>query len=186
MMLVIATQVYENYAWNADGSIGTGENAYWKAKGGSEYKILGVPVGVDMEEVVSMIQSDIEKSNDYIQETIIGYNVQSDDYLSWFEKSQLEYEGEIEFAEPTIEYSDLVERYADVWIHSWFCLCDDFLYVDWWIKMKYDKNFVEDVMFLFDEEREPISRIAYIMNVSIDEIDGIICSQIANNIMEIV
>lgn len=52
--------------------------------------------------------------------------------------------------------------------------------------MKYDKNFVEDVMFLFDEEREPISRIAYIMNVSIDEIDAIICSQIANNVSEVV
>lgn len=52
--------------------------------------------------------------------------------------------------------------------------------------MKYDKNFVEDVMFLFDEEREPISRIAFIMNVSIDEIDKIICSQIANNVSEVV
>lgn len=52
--------------------------------------------------------------------------------------------------------------------------------------MKYDKNFVEDVMFLFDEEREPISRIAFIMNVSIDEIDAIICSQISNNVSEIV
>lgn len=51
--------------------------------------------------------------------------------------------------------------------------------------MKYDKTFIDDVMFLFDEERQPISRIAYIMNVSVDEIDMIICSQIANNTMEI-
>lgn len=52
--------------------------------------------------------------------------------------------------------------------------------------MSYDKVFVEDVMFLYDEERQPISQIAYIMNCSIDLIDKIICSQIANNIVEIV
>ena len=28
MMLVIETQVYENYAWDEDGSLGTGANAY--------------------------------------------------------------------------------------------------------------------------------------------------------------
>jgi hypothetical protein len=49
MMLVIETQCYENYAWNQDGSIGTGPDAYWKAKGGSCYKILGVPTNVDLD-----------------------------------------------------------------------------------------------------------------------------------------
>lgn len=110
MMLVITTQVYENYAWNEDGSIGTGENSYWKAKGGSEYKILGVPLNIDYAEVVAA--ADVEKNNDYIQETIIGWSIESDDYLSWFEKSQLEYEGEIVFAEPTVEYSDLIGETA--------------------------------------------------------------------------
>ena len=52
--------------------------------------------------------------------------------------------------------------------------------------MMYSKEFIDDVMFLFDEEREPISRIAYIMNVSVDEIDRIICTEIANNMVEIV
>ena len=47
MMLVIETQCYENYAWKEDGSIGTGAQAYWKAKGGSSYKILGVPTNVN-------------------------------------------------------------------------------------------------------------------------------------------
>jgi hypothetical protein len=112
MMLVISTQVYENYAWNEDGSIGTGSNAYWKAKGGSEYKILGVPSNVDLDEVVSMVRGQIEKNSDYFQETILGYGVESDDYLSSFEKSQLEYEGEIAFAEPTVEYSDLIGEVA--------------------------------------------------------------------------
>ena len=110
MMLVIRTQVYENYAWNEDGSIGTGVDAYWKAKGGSEYKILGVPLNIDYAEVVAA--AGVEKNNDYIQETIIDWSIESDDYLSWFEKSQLEYEGEIAFAEPTIEYNDLIGETA--------------------------------------------------------------------------
>ena len=99
MMLVISTQCYENY--------GTETDPYWKAKGGSEYKILGVPANVDLDEVVTLVRGDIEKSNDYVQETIIGYGLEADDYLSWFEKSQLEYDGDIEFPEPFIEYSDL-------------------------------------------------------------------------------
>jgi hypothetical protein len=99
MMLVISTQCYENY--------GTETDPYWKAKGGSEYKILGVPTDVDLDEVVTLVRGDIEKSNDYVQETIIGYGMEADDYLSDFERSQLEYDGDIEFPEPFIEYSDL-------------------------------------------------------------------------------
>lgn len=106
MILVIQTQDYENYAAHQgfDGSF------RWKAKGGSEYKILGVPAGVDLDEVVECVRSEIERDDEYFQTSIIGYGLESDDYLSWFEKSQLEYEGEITFKEPTIEYSDLVER----------------------------------------------------------------------------
>ena len=99
MMLVISTQCYENY--------GTETDPYWKAKGGSEYKILGVPTNVDLDEVVTLVRGDIERSNNYVQETIIGYGLEADDWLSGFERSQLEYEGSIQFPEPTIEYSDL-------------------------------------------------------------------------------
>jgi hypothetical protein len=112
MMLVIETQCYENYAWNEDGSIGTGPDAYWKAKGGRSYKILGVPSNVDLDEVVSMVRDNIEYSNDYTEQTIIGYGLEQDGWMSWFEKSQLEYEGSIEFAEPTLEYSDINSQYA--------------------------------------------------------------------------
>ena len=107
MMLVIETQCYENYAWNEDGSIGTGPDAYWKAKGGNSYKILGVPTNVDLDEIVTLVRGDIERSNDYSQETIIGYGLEADDWLSDFERSQLEYDGDIEYPEPFIEYSDL-------------------------------------------------------------------------------
>lgn len=103
MMLVISTQDYENYAAHQ----GFTGDYYWKAKGGSEYKILGVPTDVDLEEVLSIVRGDIEQDNDYFQTTIVGYGLEPDDYLSDFERSQLEYEGSIQFAEPTIDYSDL-------------------------------------------------------------------------------
>ena len=112
MILVIATQDYENYAahdWDGNGVC----PQYWKAKGGSEYKITGVPEGADLEEIVDMVRSEIEQKNDYFESTIIGYGLEADDYLSWFEKSQLEYEGEITFREPEIAYSDLQSRYED-------------------------------------------------------------------------
>jgi alpha-N-acetylglucosamine transferase len=109
MILVIETQVYENYAWNPDGSIGTGSDAYWKAKGGSSYKIHGVPANVDLDEIVSIVRPQIEKDNDYIEESIICYGLEKDGWLSGFERAQLEYEGSIQYAEPSIDYSELVE-----------------------------------------------------------------------------
>lgn len=109
MMIVIQTQDYENYAAHQgfDGAY------YWKAKGGSEYKITGVPAQADIDAVVDMVRSEIERNDDYFQTTIVGYGVQPDDYLSWFEKSQLEYEGEITYREPVIEYAELNNRYED-------------------------------------------------------------------------
>jgi hypothetical protein len=38
--------------------------------------------------------------------------MEADDYLSWFEKSQLEYDGKITCAEPIIEYSELNGEFA--------------------------------------------------------------------------
>lgn len=109
MMIAIATQDYENYAAHQgfDGSY------RWKAKGGAEYKITNVPRDVDLEEVVEMVRSDIERNDEYFQTTILGFTPRDDDYLSWFEKSQLDFEGSITFKEPVIEYSDLVARYTD-------------------------------------------------------------------------
>lgn len=52
--------------------------------------------------------------------------------------------------------------------------------------MSLTKDFIDDIMFLYDEERQPFSQIAYIMNCSIDTVNEVICSQIANNIVEIV
>ncbi len=109
MMLVIQTQDYENYAAHQGF---TGE-FYWKAKGGSEFKVVGVPEGVDLEEVVELVRSEIEQDNEYFQTSIVGYGLEADDYLSWFEKSQLEYDGEIQFKEPVIDYAEVNSRYED-------------------------------------------------------------------------
>lgn len=115
MMLVISTQVYENYGahdWNGQGEC----PQYWKAKGGSEYKITDIPLNVDFEEIVTA--ANVEQHNSYIEESIVSWSIENDDYLSSFEKSQLEYEGEIVYKEPVIEYSDLaalhsIDQYED-------------------------------------------------------------------------
>jgi hypothetical protein len=90
---------------------GTGEcPQYWKMKGGSEYKITNVPLNIDYQEVVSM--ANVERDNEYCREYILDWSMEADDYLSWFEKSQLEYDGEITSKEPTIEYSELNGEFA--------------------------------------------------------------------------
>ena len=108
-MLVIRTQFMENYGahdWD-----GTGEcPQYWKMKGGSEYKITDVPLNIDYQEVVSM--ANVERDNEYCREYILDWSIESDDYLSWFEKSQLEFDGEITSKEPVIEYSELNGAFA--------------------------------------------------------------------------
>jgi hypothetical protein len=109
MMLVIQTQDYENYAAHRGF---TGE-FYWKAKGGSEFKVVGVPADLDPAEVVDLVRDQIEEDTPYFQTTITGYSVESDDYLSWFEKSQLEYDGSIQYPEPRIEYAEVRALYTD-------------------------------------------------------------------------
>ena len=107
-MLVIATQDYENYAAHE----GFNGNFYWKAKGGSEFKITGVPAGVDPDEVVELVRNQIERNDEYFQTSIIGYSLQEDTYLSWFEQSQLEYDGSITYKEPEIEYDEVNSQHA--------------------------------------------------------------------------
>lgn len=106
MMLVITTQFYENYGahdWDGEGEC----PQYWKSKGGSEYKVLNVPLNVDYDAIVEA--ADVTKNNEYVREDILGWELQSDDWLSWFEKSQLEYDGVITCKEPTMEYDELME-----------------------------------------------------------------------------
>jgi hypothetical protein len=102
MILVIDTQDQENYAAHQ----GFTGDYYWKMKGGQSYKITNLPQGVDPAEVVEIIRADIEENNNFFRSDIIGYSLQADDWMSPFEKSQLEYEGEIRYPEPVVDYRD--------------------------------------------------------------------------------
>lgn len=104
MKLLLTTQVYENYAWNEDGTIGTGENAYWKAKGGSEYVVKNFKDAARLTETVMALRPKVEVDNEYFREQLLDWMVVPDDYLTEFEKDQLAFEGKITF--PPTELKD--------------------------------------------------------------------------------
>jgi hypothetical protein len=97
MKLLITTQLYENYGahdWDGKGSC----PSYWKAKGGNDYVIKDFRGGDEAATAMVMaVRERIEESSDYYQETIIGWDLVEDSYLTEFERSQLEYEGEIRY-----------------------------------------------------------------------------------------
>ena len=110
MKLVIRTQFQENYGahdWDGEGR----GPQYWKMKGGSEYMITDIPLNCDLAAIVDM--AGVEKNNDYVREDIIDWSVEADDYMSWFEKSQLEYDGSISCPEPTLAYWELMVAHTE-------------------------------------------------------------------------
>ena len=94
--LLITTQVYENYGahdWD-----GVGEcPQYWKAKGGSDYVVKKFKDLSKVTETVMALRGQIECDNEHFRESIIGWEIVADDYLTEFEKDQLDYEGKIRF-----------------------------------------------------------------------------------------
>ena len=104
MKLVITTQVYENYAWREDGTIGRGAEAYWKAKGGEDYVIRNFdPTRYAPGIIVELLRNRIESATDYMMEHIVDWSVVEDNYLTEFEQSQLEYDGQITFPAKELE-----------------------------------------------------------------------------------
>ena len=99
MQLLITTQYQENYGahdWDGEGAC----PQYWKFKGGMDYKYdLGSQVrSADaLAELVEYFRPQIEESNDYVRNDIIGWQLVEDDFLTDFEQSQLDYEGEIRY-----------------------------------------------------------------------------------------
>lgn len=88
--LLITTQVYENY--------GSADEPYWKAKGGSDYVVKKFRGGEEAATAMVMaVRGRIEERNEMFEESIIGWDIVEDDYLTEFERSQLEYEGEIRY-----------------------------------------------------------------------------------------
>lgn len=102
MKAIITTQVYENYAWREDGSIGTGADAYFKPKGGDEYVVRNID-GEQVFEILERVAGQIEKSNDYYQEFIVDIKIVEDDFLTEYELNQLEWEGKIVYPPKEIE-----------------------------------------------------------------------------------
>lgn len=97
MKLYIWTQIRENY--------GTEEQPYWKFKGGMDYY---VPMGKNVSdskvtEMVMVVRGDIESDNLMYQEYILGWELVSDNYMTEFEKSQLDHEGFIRFPAKVLE-----------------------------------------------------------------------------------
>jgi hypothetical protein len=105
MKLLIQTQVYENYAWREDGTVGTGDEAYWKPKGGSDYVVKNFKKFNAVTETVMALRGQIEQDSDYYREHIINFEVVADDYLTDFERSQWEYEGKITYPATVLEAS---------------------------------------------------------------------------------
>lgn len=103
MMLVIHTQYMENYGahdWDGQGEC----PQRWKFKGGSSYKVTGIPSDVEPEVAVAEVRSQIEYRDHGSEQYILGWSMEADDYLSEFETNQLEYDGAITYSEPVIQY----------------------------------------------------------------------------------
>jgi predicted thioredoxin/glutaredoxin len=88
--LIISTQVLENY--------GTEDNPFWKAKGGDDYVVKNFRDFNRVNEVVMALRSEIEIDNPFCQEYIRSWEVVADDYLTEFERSQLQFEGKVVYA----------------------------------------------------------------------------------------
>jgi hypothetical protein len=94
--LLITTQVYENYGahdWDGKGAC----PQYWKAKGGNDYVVKKFRNINKATETVMGLRGQIESDNEYFREHIIGWEIVADDYLTEFEKDQLDYEGKITY-----------------------------------------------------------------------------------------
>ena len=102
MKAIFTTQVFENYAWREDGSIGTGEDAYFKPKGGDEYVVKNVDKS-QMLRILKEVKAQVEVSNDYFRETVVDFMLVEDDYLTEYERSQLEYDGCIVYSPKELE-----------------------------------------------------------------------------------
>lgn len=95
MKLYITTQYYENY--------GSADNPYWKAKGGEDYfyQLTGFKfnemANKKLQMIVDSLSDRIVWSDEYSRQYIIGWELVEDDYMTQFERNQLEYDGKITF-----------------------------------------------------------------------------------------
>ena len=102
MKALIVTQIHENYGahdWDGEGTC----PEYWKAKGCGEYYIKDMTED-SMVEAMLVNRSKLEQDTDYYRESIIDFALVPDDYMTQYEKSQLEYEGRITYPVQVIAF----------------------------------------------------------------------------------
>jgi hypothetical protein len=95
MKLHIWTQDYENYGahdWDGEGEC----PQYWKAKGGADFFVVKFRGGeAEATTAVMALRSSIEENSQYFRREVLGWKLVDNNYLTEFERSQLEYEGKI-------------------------------------------------------------------------------------------
>jgi hypothetical protein len=94
--LHIYTQDQENYGahdWDGEGEC----PQYWKFKGGQDFFVKGIKNDEEATMAVMALRDQIEENNDYYRSQIVGWSIVANDYMTDFEKSQLEYEGKITY-----------------------------------------------------------------------------------------
>ena len=102
MKLLITTQVYENYGahdWDGAGEC----PEYWKAKGGNDYVVKNFKGYATV--AIMALREKIEQDSSYYREYIVDWNIVADDYLTEFERDQLDYEGSIRFPAQELEFA---------------------------------------------------------------------------------
>ena len=105
MKLHITTQYMENYGahdWDGEGEC----PQYWKFKGGEDFFYqLGAqdPSAEHIVELIFALREQIEWDNVASRQYIVGYGIVEDSFMTPFEKSQLEYEGEITYSAKVLE-----------------------------------------------------------------------------------
>lgn len=103
MKLFINCQYMENYGahdWDGKGEC----PQYWKFKGGEDFflSLDGFNPNHEfadkrLQMIVDSVRDQIEWDNPASRQYIVGYEIVEDDYMSEYERSQLEYEGSITY-----------------------------------------------------------------------------------------
>jgi hypothetical protein len=106
--LHIVTQYQENYGahdWDGQGDC----PQYWKFKGGDDYFVLNVDLN-RAAETVDAVRSQIEWDTQYSRSWVINWEVVADDFVTEFERNQLEWEGKISWPVKCLKVNELVAQ----------------------------------------------------------------------------
>ena len=99
--LLITTQYYENYGahdWDGAGEC----PQYWKAKGGGDYVVLNIDVNC-AEDIALAATKQLNVTNEHFRQYVLAWEVVADDFLTEYERDQLEYEGRIVYPSQPLE-----------------------------------------------------------------------------------